>query len=271
MKKIIFILFSLIIANNSFAQHALGALLLTSQEYAALPHLNLSAVGLKKLLAPLPPVMTITSPPVGDQGSEGACVGWGVGYSTISSLWVYPTTIYNSSNELSPSYIYNQIKQGNCAAGSYVKDALNLIASQGDCSIGSMPYVDGDCNTQPNSNQRAEAHTKIVAGWFALAPTDVNAMKISIWSKTPVIVAFNVTQAFDTMWANGGIWTTNGGTARGGHCVAIIGYDDTKGMFKAQNQWGVSGGDHGFFWVTYALVQSGCFQEAYSFSDAFKY
>lgn len=80
----------------------------------------------------------------------------------------------------------------------------------------------------------------------------------------PVIIGFEVFQSFYDMFNGGtGIWDTNYGTDWGGHATTLVGYDNNRGMFKVQNQWGTIGGDNGFFWIPYTFVQSNCLKEAY--------
>lgn len=62
------------------------------------------------------------------------------------------------------------------------------------------------------------------------------------------MVAFQVTSSFDIMWSTDeAVWSEMGSNSRGGHAACIIGYDDSKSMFKVMNSWGTNGGDEGFF------------------------
>jgi hypothetical protein len=108
--------------------------------------------------------------------------------------------------------------------------------------------------------------------WQAVTATDYLVMKSAlVHYKLPIVIGFKVTNSFLNMWYNGGNWTNNDGTNRGGHSVCIIGYNDTKiangktGFFKCVNQWGskIGQGDKGYFWISYDLVRSGAMQEAY--------
>jgi hypothetical protein len=252
--------------------HRTGALLLSSSAYAALPLPNWDSL---TKYAPNPPssgggtaaangITLLSNPPIGDQMTEGSCVSWAVGYSALGIL-LYPK--YNCWNvaERSPSYIFNQIKQGgNCTNGSYTTDGLNLIKNQGDCSLNLMPYVNGDCMTQPNAAQTAEAAQNRALKWVRLNTTDYSSMQRALDLGYPIVIAFEVYQSFYDMFNTAtAVWNTNYGTDWGGHATCIIGYNNTTGMFKVQNQWGTAGGDHGFFYIPYTFVQSSCLKEAY--------
>ncbi|MFX5521694.1 C1 family peptidase, partial [Acinetobacter baumannii] len=79
----------------------------------------------------------------------------------------------------------------------------------------------------------------------------------------PVVNAYEITSTFNQIWSNGGNWTSNDNGGGQQHATCIIGYDDSRQMFRVQNQWGTSGGDNGYYWVTYDLVRNNCMKELY--------
>lgn len=267
--KIYFSLLLLVFAQFVNAQ-SLGALEITPAQYALLPRPNWTEIKSYSTVVPsqsvtgrIAGIRMLDAPPVGDQGSEGSCVGWGVGYSAMGIL-TYPKSHCWDNARRSPNYVYNQIKaNGNCGSGAYPTDGLNLVKNQGDCSWNLMPYVDRDCATQPNTTQRNDAAQNKAINWAALNTNDVDGIKQALDLGFPVVTAFRVTQAFKQMGVSGGVWSTNGGTILGGHCTCIVGYDDTRQQFKVQNQWGNLWGDNGFYWVTYNLVRQNCYEGVY--------
>lgn len=40
----------------------------------------------------------------------------------------------------------------------------------------------------------------------------------------------------------------------GGHCVALVGYDDERKAFLVRNSWGTGWGLNGYFWMPYEYV-----------------
>ena len=40
----------------------------------------------------------------------------------------------------------------------------------------------------------------------------------------------------------------------GGHCMAIVGYDNSKKAFKVRNSWGESWGLQGYCWIPYEYL-----------------
>ena len=209
-------------------------------------------------------VVMLKNPPIGNQGSQGSCVGWALGYSAMGIL-TYPKTVCWETARRSPSYVYNQIKiDASCSSGATMVSGLNLLKNKGVCSYNSMPYGT-TCSTLPTFSQNVEASQSKAINWTTLNRNDVWGVKSAIDLGFPVVVGFDVTTAFDEMWGSWstpGIWTSNSGPSRGGHAACIVGYDENKQMFKVQNQWGTTG-DGGFFWVTYDLVRNNCFREMY--------
>jgi C1A family cysteine protease len=47
-----------------------------------------------------------------------------------------------------------------------------------------------------------------------------------------------------------------GEKSQGGHCVLIVGYDQTKKWFICRNSWGVNWGDKGYFYLPYEFVEN---------------
>ncbi|MCL9807375.1 C1 family peptidase [Flavobacterium amniphilum] len=204
----------------------------------------------------------LPSPPVGDQGSEGSCVGWGVGYAAHGITRYINNTIHQSNwagATRSAAYVYNQIKISNCGSGSYPNDAMNLIKNQGQCSNSQMPYVAGGCYTQPTTQQRTWASGRKTGGWFNISTTNVNDIKYYLSQNYPVAACFDVNQSFYDMRNNNHVWANLYGARQGGHCVCIVGYDDNTRQFKVLNSWGANWGRSGYFYVTYDNMARGAF------------
>ncbi|MFA9370318.1 MAG: hypothetical protein ACERIH_01240 [Labilibaculum antarcticum] len=78
-------------------------------------------------------LVNITCPPARNQGGEGSCVSWGVGYAGKSIGWhaLFDGSFNYSMNILSQEYIYNQIKVIDCTSSSNGTDELNFVVDQG--------------------------------------------------------------------------------------------------------------------------------------------
>lgn len=218
-------------------------------------------------------ILELYTPPVRNQGRMGSCSSWAVCYAA-GSIIAYEK--YGNWEEAmrSPSYLFNQYKNDysvlhNCdSVDCTLHQILNAARTQGVCSYSMMPYNSMDCNTQPNNEQKFDAHLNKFSS-ARLSRADSVALFKSMLSKGyPIIVDFNVYSSFDAMWNSDGIWSENEHiNYRGAHAACIVGYNDDMEMFKVQNSWGTSGGDHGFFWITYDLIESGCLHAAFVITD----
>ncbi len=172
--------------------------------------------------------LTSLMPPVGDQGKQGSCTAWAVGYATksmqekIDQGWGY------SNNHLfSPSYIYNQINGGN-DNGAFISDALNLVVNQGICTLNRMSYNQNDYLTQPSQTARNQAsHYKALMWYYTLNYGDVNTIKTVLdeW-RTPVVTGIAVgTDLFQLNNSTNKVYDTLD-YSHGGHAITLVGYDD---------------------------------------------
>ena len=268
---LLFVLFSQFVnAQNPHPEWGLGAKFLTPAQYEALPNANWAEIKSYSTVITSPEgtygtngVTMLNNPPIGDQQTQGSCVGWATGYTAMSIL-TYPKFHCWADARRSPNYVYNQIKvNSDCGSGSYVFDGVALLKNQGDCSWNLMPYNNSDCATQPNATQTTNAGQNKAINWAKLTKNDYANIKLALDLGFPVVVGQKVFQSFYDMWINGGVWSSNYGSYYGNHATCIVGYDDTRQQFKVQNQWGTFGGDNGYYWVTYNMVQNNCFDEVY--------
>ena len=259
-KKIIGFLFVLVITiqsckktdvnGDNSTNGNLGFKAATSSETAGVPqtpNFNITS---------LYPSDFLNMPPVGNQGAQGSCVSWAVGYAGMSFFMNRLNgTNYSSNQQLcSPKYIYNQISQGICE-GTSIPANLNLLLTKGICTLSDMPYNANECSVQPNSNQHASAVFNKLFAWKMVDKTKTNTIKSCIAAKYPVFIAINVDASFDNLQSPY-IWSSKYGAVRGGHAVTVVGYDDAKNAFKVQNSWGPSWKDNGHFWISYSFFSS---------------
>ncbi|MEI6043323.1 MAG: C1 family peptidase [Chloroflexota bacterium] len=226
----------------------------------------------------LPPKVDYTAlvPPVGNQGSQGSCVGWAIGYyyKSIQEYRERRWSLTDPTHQFSPSFVYNQINNG-YDYGAWPDDAFNLLQNTGTVSIADFPYNASDYRSQPSVALKAAASYKAkswqylfynVSSWpyyvanpagtvdmlrQYLAQGDVFALTIPIYDtwdyvgNSPTSVATK---------------PTNLGSYRGYHEVTVIGYDDTivssdgLGAFRVVNSWGTSWGNNGFTWLSYDFL-----------------
>lgn len=187
-------------------------------------------------------------PAVLDQGSEGSCVAFAVGYAA-RSVEYYNTTGW--INTFSPEHLYNQIKfSSDCYSGAAMQPALDTIMKNGILPFSSMPYTSGTCNLLANESQKQEALNYRINGYYKMYTTDSLMIKGMVRSNKPVIIGLSCDQSFLDAKA-GFVWGRYSGSGSLPHCVVICGYDDGLEAYLIMNSWGVGWGDAGYSWIKY--------------------
>jgi len=258
-----------------------GVIFPTSEEYNSYPKLKIEDM---LILAPRyvenrSGYKILKTPKVVNQGKEGSCLPFTMGYIGVSYLLhtskgmpyeeigMIPDTL-STTIELratnpkyairSPEYIYNGAKiAGDCNAGCHPYNVLQYLKNQGACSWSEMPYSDENgCKTLPTALQKEQAKIgKIKSYGTVLKKAD--EIKKFIKSGYPVLSALRVDENFiKQTYIHPYIYHTAGGAIKFGHAFAIIGYDDSREVFIAQNSWGVSRHDKGYFYLKYGVVAS---------------
>jgi len=194
-------------------------------------------------------------PAVSDQGSEGSCVAFAIGYAARSAEQYYRTNAVsynNSTNVYSPEFLYNQVKFGSdCGSGTSMQVALDFIKVNGICSYQSMPYSGTNgCSLLPNSSQSAEALNYKISAYSRISNSDKAAIKSMISQNHPVIATVLADNSFVNA-SVGFIWRVYSGSGNLPHCITICGYDDAKNAYLVMNSWGTAWGDAGYSWIDY--------------------
>lgn len=202
-------------------------------------------------------------PPVGNQGNIGSCVAWAAGYYLKSyQEKVQHNYQYSGYNTvMSPPFMYNQIKIGDCQSGSYFVDAFNLLKDQGICTLEQMPFDGQDCETQPNSTQTQQALSNKISS-FERLPNDgiVNNIKYYITQNTPIVIGVKVDNAFSNRHNINYEFIYEGlanPSTFSNHAMLVVGYDDGRNAFKVINSWGTNWGNNGYCWINYDLFTDG--------------
>ncbi len=249
-------------------------------------------------------------PPVGNQGSEGACVGFSAayyaktfqeakehGWNLTGATWGgsypgYPTPTYQSMI-MSPEFVYHLINGGTNNGGSF-QDAINIICSIGVSSWQKMPYSAVDHTTWPSTAAWAEApyYRGNASGYQHLSietATGIQSLKNLVASGTLASIGIDGDE-FSAM-TTGDLWTLDNyspaSSSSINHGNTIVGYDDNmsysesgltrQGAFKVVNSWGVGGNwEHvpdGFYWISYEAMRLrvGLYSDAMFYYDLNNY
>ena len=207
-------------------------------------------------------------PPVGNQGQQGSCTAWAVGYyqKTHYEWREYHWNDSLTSHEFSAAFIYNQIN-GGTDQGAGFGDAYALISSQGCATVADCPYNENDCTTWPSESAYARAipHRGGASHFFSMTDSvGINMARARIDSGYTTCLGIQVYSNFDNIASFGYkycVADTYGGD-RGGHAVTIVGYNDTitthdgPGAFRRVNSWGTGWGQAGYWWMSYVAARN---------------
>ncbi len=215
-------------------------------------------------------------PPVGNQGRQGSCTAWATTYY-VKTLQENKERKWNlnaggspdarcvrgASRVFSPAWTYNQINGGS-DGGSAIIHAFELLVNLGAAPCSFMSYNVNDFQTQPNREVKRQAAQFRSRAVTRVECQDHNAIKAVLAKGDPLVGGFKVT---DDMYQLGpsGVWDSFDGDVKGGHAMAVVGYDDNKrsargnlGAFKFVNSWGTEYGDQGFGWISYENFNNVC-------------
>ncbi len=201
----------------------------------------------KYTLVKLDNEIILQPPSVRDQGSEGSCVGHGVGANlTVEAMkakvyteWFSPRWIYNGARALEGTL--------NSDDGCYARDALDWCLKKG-CLLEHFwiykPKVD-IYKTPPSKLDPEAAKYPLVAYYRVDNGTDgiCNA------------IAQGYCVSIGTPWYSKWMSPKNGvlpalkgsDSVAGGHETMLYGYNISKSIFYGMNSWGTSWGNKGFY------------------------
>lgn len=204
--------------------------------------------------------------PVMDQGKCNSCVAFGTTSAVSARARFTKQLPVDSPNgkefsRLSPAQMFYCIAERtgcNCRRGWNIDDALKTIMFQGVVPEDCFPYTSGDQPCKVSSHCKDKL-TKI-KGYNTC--NTIAEMKSQLKDHGPVITSISLFS--DLYTYTQGVYVPSGvGKRLGGHCVAVIGFDDEKlykahgkdqkGAWLCKNSWSTRWGEKGFFWIGYGV------------------
>ena len=187
--------------------------------------------------------------PIKDQLSCGSCVAFGVA-ATIESTLRKQNNDPNLAIDLSEAHLFfchARDSGRTCDNGWWSDAALEDIKNKGIVDETCYPYDDnktdcsGLCSDSGNRLMKITGYTDLTS-----KPADI---KTWISTKGPVVASYIVYEDFYSY--KSGTYKHVTGENVGGHCVTIVGYNDTGGYWICKNSWGTNWGEKGFFKIAY--------------------
>jgi C1A family cysteine protease len=187
--------------------------------------------------------------PIKDQGGCGSCVAFGT-CAAIETTFRRQRGNPNLAVDLSEAhlfYCHARSEGRNCGNGWWPDRALLHAQNTGITDDACYPYTSGDQNCSGLCADWQGRVTKIT-GSTALTnnPAGMKEWISTSGALTACFVVYN-----DFFGYTNGVYRHVSGGEAGGHCVSIVGYDDSQSCWICKNSWGAGWGDGGFFRIAY--------------------
>jgi C1A family cysteine protease len=188
--------------------------------------------------------------PIRDQASCGSCVAFGTTATVESTLRIQrndPSLAVDLS-EAHLFFCHARARGRNCSTGWWPPEAWEDYKNIGVADEACYPYNLSNSDCSGLCSNWADRVVKI-SGYQDLTskPAEIKAW---VSTKGPVSSCFAVYDDFYSY--RSGIYRHVSGNLAGGHCVAIVGYNDNPGYWICKNSWATGWGDQGFFCIAYA-------------------
>ncbi len=262
MKKITLFVVATLIVMSGFSQkrdYPTG-LIFDNKSYDAMPRkARLTEKAYKS--APSSVSLKIYCPEIGDQGSNGTCVGWSTAWAMRTIIEAKQKNLTKTAeiNDLvfSPAFNYyfaTDRENFSCSAGARLPEAINSMVDRG---VPLLSDFSTPCTSEISPSVIEKAKKYKLKGANRLFDTDatndikISSVKTALSNGNPVVFGMAVPSSFFTAK---GCWAPSPGEPpQGGHAICVVGYDDNKyrGAFEIMNSWGSSWGNDGFIWAKY--------------------
>jgi hypothetical protein len=207
-----------------------------------------------------------------DQGETGSCTGHGTGLCAA---------VERNVSKRSPFFIYYEarrlIGETDVDNGAYIRDAVKVCSTLGAPSYSKWPSETSSLFKDPSGKADADAAKRKVFSYHRLRGLNQGQEFRSCLAGGHLFtIGFT---CYENLWAAAvssyGIVAMPAGADQGGHCVAVIGYDDdfpnsewaqwarAQGfggdlpgrVYICQNSWGSSWGRKGRFVIPAAYLE----------------
>lgn len=175
--------------------------------------------------------------PILDQGSEGACTGFGL--ATVAHYLLRRRRVVADPMEVSPRMFYEMAKRydewpGRDYDGSSPRGAMKGWHKHGVCSREIWSYVPGSADLEFTEVRAREACNRPLGAYFRVNHKDIVAMHTALAEVGILYASAVVHEGWNEPNAEG--WIQPMEKILGGHAFAIVGYQEEG--FWIQNSWG---------------------------------
>ncbi|CRK60249.1 hypothetical protein [Alloactinosynnema sp. L-07] len=182
-----------------------------------------------------------------DQGGCGSCVAFGT-VAAMESTAAFTRGAPGLSLDLSEAHLYHvhaKARGYTCGSGSWPDDLFADTAALGVTFEDYFPYNDAGTGS-PNADWPNRLAKSIGVTDLTANPAAIKAHLSTYGAVATCFVVYD-----DFFHYRTGVYRHTTSTVAGGHCVALIGWDDAAGCWIAKNSWGTGWGDGGYFRIAY--------------------
>ncbi len=232
-----------------------------TEPHPELTHLEVTTTTRKGIVAKnttkvAPTSYNVTAlPSIIDQGDIGSCVTNAFSYCVSKQT--------NKAVNLSRLFLYAICRCLDYTSldmdeGTTVRTACQSIKGYGVCKESVYPYITYKYADLPPQSVFTSSK-KFRKFTYTFVNQDLATFKNCLYNNnTPIIFGFMVYSSFMTSTVSTTGIVKNPDTATetllGGHCMCIVGYNDTTQQFKCANSWGKSWGEGGYCYLPYAYI-----------------
>lgn len=185
-----------------------------------------------------------------DQGSEGACVGFGTSMmmSIINENWARANSETPITHRYDCRWLWNEAKKIDEWPDTNPGDD-NGTSVRAGCDV---LRTEGHVLLKRNKPQPVSLKEGIIVNRWA---TTVDEIRSSISLQIPLSIGINWYSNFDNPEKIGTkYWIGKGNLSsiRGGHCLCLYGASDKLEAFKLKNSWGKS---YPEVWIPYSTIE----------------
>jgi len=136
----------------------------------------------------------------------------------------------------------------NCGTTGWPTGAFDWMKTNGVADPGCWPYETQNLPYKPTADRNGR--TVKLSDYVTL--NNIDDQKAWIDTVGPLSACFTCYYDFEAYGPNSGVYTANPSTGvAGGHCIVIVGYDDSKQAWLVRNSWGTGWGMAGYCWFGY--------------------
>jgi C1A family cysteine protease len=208
-----------------------------------------------------------------DQGDLGSCVSNSVAYCIRYVRIKDKMTVYDPSRLY--IYYYGRVVEGSPAyedTGLFIRNGYKSVAKYSVCSEQNWPYVIPRFQREPSkyAQDAAKQHRT-----FRYLAVDQSLPELQSCLADGYPISFGMTVFASFMSASVAIDgkvpmpDVNKEQQLGGHCMTIVGYDNSTKCFKIVNSWGDAWGNNGFCYIPYDYILNNDFVSDFCTPRAF--